>query len=207
MPAPPQVPSLTNAACRVVIDNAALRSRIATRRATSLQRPWIGIWIAVRHAMPSPQMPTVGAGSSRFSRRFPRPPVHHTRASYRISPFPVVLSHMVMLVQVVFVATWRAASRLEGRVSGAFVATWRAASRFRNCGALPKRRVAIKTVGLRVWLARIMGDGRGLRGFREDSPAHLFTPHARRIRAYPTPSCKIPVPAGCQHGDQNQETP
>ena len=27
-----------------------------------------------------PAMPTVGAGPSRFSRRFPRPPVHHMRA-------------------------------------------------------------------------------------------------------------------------------
>ena len=97
---PPQVPSLTNAACRVVIDNAALRSRIATRRATSLQRPWIGIWIAVRHAMPSPQMPTVGAGSSRFSRRFPRPPAHHYARILSDSPFPVVIAHMVILVRV-----------------------------------------------------------------------------------------------------------
>ena len=42
-----------------------------------------------------------------------------------------------------------------------FVATWRAASRFRNRVALPKHRIAIKTVGFRVWFARIMGDGRG----------------------------------------------
>ena len=33
------------------------------------RRQWDNIWIA----MISPQMPTVGAGSSRFSRRFPRP--------------------------------------------------------------------------------------------------------------------------------------
>ena len=58
------------------------------------------------------QRPTVGAGSLRFSQRFPRPPVHHMHASYRISPFPVVHSRIVMLVQEVFVATWRAASRL-----------------------------------------------------------------------------------------------
>ena len=32
-----------------------------------------GIGSAVCHAMPSPPTPTVGAGSSRFSRRFPRP--------------------------------------------------------------------------------------------------------------------------------------
>ena len=32
------------------------------------------LWLAMRPAMISPQLPTVGAGSSRFSRRFPRPP-------------------------------------------------------------------------------------------------------------------------------------
>ena len=34
------------------------------------------LWLAMRPAMISPQLPTVGAGSSRFSRRFPRPPSH-----------------------------------------------------------------------------------------------------------------------------------
>ena len=43
-----------------------------------------GIWIA----MASPPMPTVGAGSSRFSRRFPRPP---QPPSHRASPLRIVL--------------------------------------------------------------------------------------------------------------------
>ena len=51
------------------------------RRYSNRGYPWVawsahgggnGIWIA----MLSPPMPTVGAGSSRFSRRFPRPPSH-----------------------------------------------------------------------------------------------------------------------------------
>ena len=63
------------------------------RRYSNRGYPWVawsahdggnGIWIA----MLSPPMPTVGAGSSRFSRRFPRPP---QPPSHRASPLRIVL--------------------------------------------------------------------------------------------------------------------
>ena len=73
------------------------------------RRQWAAFGLRCGSQWHPRQRPTVGAGSSRFSRRFPRPPVHHVRAPYRLSPFPVVFSHMVMSVRVVFVATWRAA--------------------------------------------------------------------------------------------------
>ena len=64
------------------------------RRYSNRGYPWVawpayaggnGIWIA----MLSPPMPTVGAGSSRFSRRFPRPPQPPSRrAPLSASRFP-----------------------------------------------------------------------------------------------------------------------
>ena len=71
-----------------------------------------GLWARCGAQCPPRKRPTVGAGSSRFSRRFPRPFAHHMRASYRMPPFPVVMARMVMSARKVFVATWRAASRL-----------------------------------------------------------------------------------------------
>ena len=55
-----RVPSLTNVACRVAIKATALRLMAPGSRCDTQWHPR--------------KRPTVGAGSSRFSRRFPRPP-------------------------------------------------------------------------------------------------------------------------------------
>ena len=92
-----RVPSLANAAHRVAIKAAALRLMVPGSRCDTQWHPR--------------KRPTVGAGSSRFSRRFPRPPrpvlapdaptVPTTHAIHQWNPTVFVVG-----ISVVLVCTW-----------------------------------------------------------------------------------------------------
>ena len=102
--------------------------------------PMGGLWARCGSQCHPRKRPTVGAGSSRFSRRFPRPSRPPPRILSR-PPFPVVMARMVMSARMLFVATWRAASQLKNT-----------ASRLKNAASRFRHRVALPTPALRLKL-------------------------------------------------------
>ena len=125
--------------CRVVLKPRA-HGGMRGGMACAWRRPWATFGSQCDAQCNPRKWPTVGAGSSRFSRRFPRPSRPPPRILSR-PPFPVVMARMVMSAQMLFVVTWRAASQLKNT-----------ASRLKNAASRFRHRVALPTPALRLKL-------------------------------------------------------